>query len=564
MTYGKFFIASILTGFVIISQARAQSQLPKFNPNVVDPGKYLSSSEEAAINLKIDELRLQNNIWSAVFVIRELEGESIEELAYRAFNEWGLGSRAENNGLLLVIAMDDRQSRFEVGSGLEGSLPDALVGRALDQQLRPMMRQGLYAQAIINTLAFVGQVGGGGSAAVSETSPAAPATLTHDFGSNVRVSITHEKVSSPYSFVLPAFVFGFIILLFTAPFFFAARKIRRRLRSGQFVQKDGFADTKGESSHKSIQRTVRIVNGQVVRDETLNQSITGVESVVSNSHTNRSINGQSKIITAAKFAEANRTSEGFQIIFGFLIFIASCAFLLISFGMGASFGASVFHLFCAGNSIYLLYGLYQRQKHRELSTSQEKYDHFLSCQFAVFKQPRVQSFVFLFLPAEYILAVYDKKMLAKFRNTALSCKKCEQPMERIDGQKALNFLSEKQLTEQKLASVQFDVWSCPVDGNAQFFHLKNITTDFVTCGSCMTESLRLEANKVIQESSTLFPGYGERQYKCHACGVEEAVSYIIAKKSKSSSSSIGASGSSSRSSSSGGGRSSGGGASSSW
>src|SRR5690606_24822557 len=59
------------------------------------------------------------------------------------------------NGLLLILAMQDRKSRFEVGYGLEGDLTDALTRRALDDVLRPYMRQGEVKTAVVKSFAYL-------------------------------------------------------------------------------------------------------------------------------------------------------------------------------------------------------------------------------------------------------------------------------------------------------------------------------------------------------------------------------------------------------------------------
>lgn len=65
---------------------------------------------------------------------------------------WGIGSRDKNNGVLIVVATQDRQSRIEVGYGLEGALPDGLTGRLQDDTMLPYFKQGQYDKGIVNWL----------------------------------------------------------------------------------------------------------------------------------------------------------------------------------------------------------------------------------------------------------------------------------------------------------------------------------------------------------------------------------------------------------------------------
>ena len=68
-----------------------------------------------------------------VVTIDSLEGEPIEDYAYELANEWQLGDKKKDNGVLLLLSVGDREVRVEVGSGLEGALPDSKTGRILDR-----------------------------------------------------------------------------------------------------------------------------------------------------------------------------------------------------------------------------------------------------------------------------------------------------------------------------------------------------------------------------------------------------------------------------------------------
>ena len=88
-----------------------------------------------------------------VLVIPSLEGEPIESYANEAFRHYGVGSEEENNGILVVLSLDepnDREIYVEIGYGLEGALPDGKVGRILDEYAIPYLSQGNYSEGAIN------------------------------------------------------------------------------------------------------------------------------------------------------------------------------------------------------------------------------------------------------------------------------------------------------------------------------------------------------------------------------------------------------------------------------
>ena len=85
-----------------------------------------------------------------VVTVPNLEGESLEEYATDLFREFGIGDKEKNNGLLLLLALEERQFRVEVGYGLEGVLPDGLTGRYQDQYIIPYLKENNWDKGIKN------------------------------------------------------------------------------------------------------------------------------------------------------------------------------------------------------------------------------------------------------------------------------------------------------------------------------------------------------------------------------------------------------------------------------
>src|SRR5207248_7773233 len=84
----------------------------------------------------------------AVVTLKSLQGGQIEDFAVKLFKQWGIGEKDRKNGILLLVAIDDRKARIEVGYGLEPILPDALAGRILNDQLFPAFKQKRYADGL--------------------------------------------------------------------------------------------------------------------------------------------------------------------------------------------------------------------------------------------------------------------------------------------------------------------------------------------------------------------------------------------------------------------------------
>lgn len=103
---------------------------------LIEIGRYLDDRTQAQI---------------AVLTVNTLENEPVEEYALQAFREYGLGNKEKNNGVLLLLSLEDRKIRIEVGYGLEGALPDGKVGRILDSYALPYLEQNNINLAITNT-----------------------------------------------------------------------------------------------------------------------------------------------------------------------------------------------------------------------------------------------------------------------------------------------------------------------------------------------------------------------------------------------------------------------------
>lgn len=104
--------------------------------------------QAAAIEALLTELDQKTGAQVAIVTVRSLQGGEINDFAVRLFERWGIGGAAEDNGVLLLAAIDDRAVRIEVGYGLEGLINDASAGRMLDEAVLPYFRQNDYASGL--------------------------------------------------------------------------------------------------------------------------------------------------------------------------------------------------------------------------------------------------------------------------------------------------------------------------------------------------------------------------------------------------------------------------------
>jgi len=143
--------------FVSISWA-ATPEPPEAPRNyVVDLAGIIRDDVEMRINGYLRELERKTTAQVVVLTVQSLDGESIEGFSLRIAEKWKLGQAGKDNGLLFSVAFRDRKYRFEVGYGLEGILPDSLVGSIGRQYIVPYFRKGDYSTGIYAAVVAVAQ-----------------------------------------------------------------------------------------------------------------------------------------------------------------------------------------------------------------------------------------------------------------------------------------------------------------------------------------------------------------------------------------------------------------------
>jgi uncharacterized protein len=136
--------------FILVLAAVLNTSAQKFIPKpvpqrlVVDNANILSSSEQAALEQKLVALDDSTSNQIAILTIKSLNGEPIEEVANATFREWGIGNKKTKNGVLVLVAIEDRKIRIEVGYGLEGAIPDITANDIINNDIKPNFKQTKY------------------------------------------------------------------------------------------------------------------------------------------------------------------------------------------------------------------------------------------------------------------------------------------------------------------------------------------------------------------------------------------------------------------------------------
>ncbi len=134
--------------------ANAQTAIPDkpATPRlVVDMANMLSGNEEDKLENKLEGFARTTSTQITVVTITDLQGYDVSDYAVKLFNKWGIGQKGKNNGVLLLVARNDRKAWITTGTGLQGVLTDAKTSRIFRNELRPAFKDGNYYVGIDKT-----------------------------------------------------------------------------------------------------------------------------------------------------------------------------------------------------------------------------------------------------------------------------------------------------------------------------------------------------------------------------------------------------------------------------
>jgi uncharacterized protein len=480
------------------------------NSYISNPDKVLSNTEEMAINQRLKSLEHQTNNEVVVVVVKSIGNSVPKEFAVQTFNHWGIGKKGKDNGLLILLVMNQRRIEFEVGYGLEGVLTDLQCGRIIRETMTPLMKSGAYAQAINGALDDVKKILG--FRVEMENSPT---SATND-EKGLLAAIADEA-----NFILRLMIVAAICIL---PFWLAFRFKSRLMRK--------ISGTPQGKDKKGLSREENLVAGSaaatLLKDKETISATTQIQ------------DRESKAV----LPQAN-LKKG--ISFGFIL-IPALVFhsLILEFWDdidGKSTAIIISLIFLFGNFGFFVYF---QKKSQDLTM---KYVFGKSKDFPLGKKLRWLLFpMSLFILSLRFYMTQKRRYMTKMGYSLL-----KEEAEDI-------YLTPSQITEEKIGSVEYDVFKDP---NIEIVLIKKNILPFgkyKKCEKCLTLSEYVEKDVVTRTATYSSSGNGVRYYCCHHCSCRREEYYVIPKLSGN-----GGSGSSGGSGGSfGGGRSGGGGAGGSW
>src|SRR5690606_8722773 len=125
-----------------------QVEVPKLTQRVTDQTNTLDASTQTQLTQQLEALEKRKGAQIAVLMVSTTGRDTIESYARRVFDQWRLGRGQVDDGILLLVAKEDRKLRIEVGYGLEGAVPDLLAGSIIREQITPQFKQGDFSAGV--------------------------------------------------------------------------------------------------------------------------------------------------------------------------------------------------------------------------------------------------------------------------------------------------------------------------------------------------------------------------------------------------------------------------------
>lgn len=133
----------------LVALVAAARPVPALAGRVTDEARVLGADEARALDERLAAYERSTGRQIAVLVVQSLEGDPLEDFSIRVVEAWKLGRAGQDDGILVLLAMDEHKVRIEVGYGLEGEVTDLVSARIIHDVMRPYLRQGRSGQALL-------------------------------------------------------------------------------------------------------------------------------------------------------------------------------------------------------------------------------------------------------------------------------------------------------------------------------------------------------------------------------------------------------------------------------
>jgi uncharacterized protein len=141
-------LLAAMLAFVTLGAAWAEPNFPVLTNRITDQAGLLSADDYTAIQAELAALEQKSTDQFAIVTVKSLDGYPIEDYGYQLGRKWGIGQKGKDNGILLVVAPNERKVRIEVGRGLEPVMTDAMSSLIVQNAILPEFRRGDFSAGI--------------------------------------------------------------------------------------------------------------------------------------------------------------------------------------------------------------------------------------------------------------------------------------------------------------------------------------------------------------------------------------------------------------------------------
>jgi len=222
-------LAIVFTALLCTITTALSLNLPSLSGRVVDQANIVQPSTRNAIEQKLADLETKSGIQLVVATVPSLEGQEIEPYANELFRNWKLGEKTKNNGVLLLVAPNERRVRIEVGYGLEGTLTDALSKVIIANAMTPRFKAGDFGDGISRGVDDIITV---------------LTTDASEWQQRPSLRLDNQQTADPMSWILVAALIALITLLIVSPgfrWFFLNVVLNILISSGRSSRSGGFS-----------------------------------------------------------------------------------------------------------------------------------------------------------------------------------------------------------------------------------------------------------------------------------------------------------------------------------
>lgn len=213
----------LLLPLILVAAPAAAQDFPKLTGRVVDAANIIPAADEAALARKLEAVETASSRQLVVATVPSLQGYDIADYGYQLGRTWGIGQKEANNGILLLVAPNERKVRIEVGYGLEPIMTDALAHQIIGEQILPAFKRDDYPGGI-----------NAGADAIIEQLQAPPEQAEQKALAAAQQAASRGSADEGGS-IFPLIFWAVVFIFFILPMFRGGRRGRRYRRSGVWV-----------------------------------------------------------------------------------------------------------------------------------------------------------------------------------------------------------------------------------------------------------------------------------------------------------------------------------------